>query len=227
MTPIAIFYHTLFFHGEPSVFAESSPAIVYEQMDALRSTGLLDAASEFIVGINGDQESVPFANLVIPAKATRVFHGLKSRSENLTLVKLEEWLKTHDGWYVLYFHAKGVTHTSGDYAERCVRWRRCMMNNLVINWKRCVADLSIGFESVGCHWMTGLCDGTQNIWGGNFWWATSGFLRTLPSIFERDRIKQSGIESLESRYEAEVWIGNGPRLPRVRDYHPNGIGQCP
>lgn len=60
----------------------------------------------------------------------------------------------------------------------------------------------------------------QSIWAGNFWWAKSDFLRTLPSIMNRERIKISGLGAAESRFESEVWIGNGPRLPRVRDYHP-------
>jgi hypothetical protein len=95
-----------------------------------------------------------------------------------------------------------------------------MMKNAVQNWRTCVQDLDSGLESVGSHWMTG--DQTppgQSIWAGNFGWAKSAFLATLPSIMERDRIKLSGIDSIESRYESEVWIGNGPRLPKVKDYH--------
>jgi hypothetical protein len=85
-----------------------------------------------------------------------------------------------------------------------------------------------GAESVGCHWLTGKsADHNQNLWGGNFFWAKASFLRTLPSIYERGIIKVSGIKSIESRYEAEVWIGNGARLPIVKDYHPDdAYGVC-
>ena len=102
-----------------------------------------------------------------------------------------------------------------------------MTKHLIANWRNCVTDMDQGVESVGCHWMTGLADGTQNIWAGNFWWAKASYLLTLPSIFERDRIKESGISDIESRYESEVWIGNGKRLPTVKDYHPDGLGACP
>lgn len=227
MKPIAIFYHTLFFHGVPSQFAEAGFGIVGEQMQILKSSGLLDHASHFLVGINGGEESAEFANLVIPPKAIRVMHGLASRAENLTLVELEKWVPSHPDWYVLYFHAKGVTHVPGsDYYNLCTRWRNCMTRNVIQNWQRCCMDLDAGFESVGCHWLQGVADGTQNIWAGNFWWATSNFLRTVPSIFKRDRIKQSGIAALESRYESEVWIGNG-RIPKVRDYADHGLTGCP
>jgi len=68
--------------------------------------------------------------------------------------------------------------------------------------------------------LTGQADGTQNIPAGNFLWIKSDFVATLPSMYKRDRIKLSGMTSPESRYEAEVFWGNGTRLPKVIDKHP-------
>jgi hypothetical protein len=133
---------------------------------------------------------------------------------------LEQWLPGHEDYYVLWFHSKGATHEPGHYLSD--RWRGCMQKHCVVNWRQCVADLDAGFESVGCHWMSGnKTPPGQSIWAGTFFWAKASFLLTLPSVMKRDRIKLSGLDSIESRYEAEVWIGNGPRLPRVKDYHPN------
>ncbi len=194
--------------------------VVNEQMEMLRYSGLLDMASYFLVGINGGKESADYANLLIPAKATKVLHGLQSKSENLTIVEIEKWLPRINDWNVLYFHSKGATHKNQQQIFHGDQWRNCMMRHCVLNWRKCIADLDRGFESVGCHWLTGMgSDRSQNYWGGNFWWAKSEFLKTLPSITQRARIKESGINSLESRYESEVWLGNGPRLPIVRDYH--------
>lgn len=227
MRPIAVFYHCLFCLGNPPEPLLRVVEIVRDQMQALRTTGLAEAASHILVGINGGEESECLADAILPGTAQRVMHGLKSRCENLTIVELEKWLPAHDGWDVLYFHCKGsVTQSGGpDFARR---WRDCMMNNLIGQWRKCVRDLAM-VDSVGCHWMPGMVDGTQNIWAGNFWWAKSEFLRSLPSIYQRDRITQSGIGAYESRYESEVWIGNGPRLPRVIDYHPGGPfgNSCP
>lgn len=219
MKPIAIFYHCLF-QIEDDILP-SALEIVSDQMKSLQDTGLLDAAAEMNVGVNGGDESRVFVASLLPAKAKAAYHGLQSRNENLTLVMLEEWVKSHAGWHVLYFHAKGSTHGEGDPLNVLgTNWRNCLMRGVVENWRRCVADLDAGCDSVGSHWMPGMVDGTQNIWAGNFWWATSDFLRTVPSIYLRDRIKVSGIKSLESRYESEVWLGNAPRLPKVKDYHP-------
>ena len=225
MSRIAVFFHCLFYRDNELLL--NACDIVDEQMTALRESGLLHDCSEFIVGINGGKESEDMANLLIPSKAKKIMHGLASKSENLTIVEIEKWLPSHRGWHVLYFHSKGATSV-GSEQERRKQWRLCMMNNLVLKWHRCTRDLNHGFDSVGCHWISNFMkplfdhqnQRDQAYWAGNFWWATSDFLLSLPSIHNRARIHWSGIGSIESRYEAEVWIGNGSRIPKVKDYHP-------
>lgn len=227
---IAIFYHCLFFQGYPLKATESSVQIIGEQMELIQRNGLAESAEHFCVGVNGGDESKVLASMLIPPKAQIVFHGLDSHNENSTLRSLEEWLPGHPGWAVLYFHSKGATWPYNDYMRS--RWRGCMMRNLVANWNHCIGDLRSGFDSVGCHWMVPPATPKgQHIWAGTFWWATSDYLLTLPSIMERDRIKVSGLKHADSRYESEVWIGNGPRLPRIRDYHgpnwnPSKVSTC-
>lgn len=225
MRPIAIFYHCLFtIEGKMLPLA---PQVVAEQMALAKASGLLDTAHTMFVGINSG-ESMKVAESLFPTKAQFVYHGEQCRNECRTILLLEEWLKVSPGFNVLYFHSKGATHglNDPDHVLR-MRWRHCMMRNLVRNWRQCVADLEAGYEAVGCHWMTGeKTPPGQSIFAGNFWWATSDFLRTLPSIMLRPRITESGLDSKESRYEAEVWIGNGPALPKVRDYHPGWIDTC-
>jgi hypothetical protein len=158
-----------------------------------------------------------------------VTHGLQSRAENLTIIEVEKFVKTHPDWNVLYFHCKGGSHESGtSYSDFSNRWRRCMMRRCVTEWRQAVAELDAGFEAVGCHWLTGMGhDKSQHYFAGTFWWATSNFLATVPSMYLRDRIKESGIASLESRYEAEVWIGNG-RMPKIKDLETtHGFAACP
>lgn len=217
---IAIFYHCVFRWGNPLVSSQSAKDIIYWQMRDLEASGLVGHASFMLAGIN---DTVAPA-VEFPRKFFKVFHGTQSRSENLTIVEIEKWVKAHPDYYVLYFHSKGATKPSNSPGP--TQCRLCMMRACVKNWYQCVRDLDAGSDSVGCHWLPGMADGTQNIWAGNFWWAKASYLRTLPSIFERARIKESGIGAIESRYEAEVWIGNGPRLPKVKDYHPGGRGVC-
>lgn len=220
--PIAIFYHCVF-QDSPTQVWTMAPQIINEQMGWLRDVGLLHSTTQMHCGINGGLESAAWAESILPEKSFKTLHGLQCKNELRTLRMLETWLKLNPGWNVLYFHSKGVTKPT----EMATRWRNCMMRQLVSNWRQCQEALKF-YDSVGCHWlMPPLTPPGQNIWAGNFWWATSDFLATLPKLEDTWRVKNSGIDSIESRYEAEVWIGNGSKLPRVLDMHPNGLWQCP
>ena len=228
MTPIAVFYHALFYFGSPPELRVPACAIVAEQMGQLQESGLAAAANEIVIGINGPpMESAFMADTLLPARARKIFHGPDSFSENLTIVEVENWVKTHPHWFILYFHAKGCTHPEGSpYAASVSEpWRRIMMAHLVMNWQACVRDLEAGYDIACVRWMWNMADGTQHIPAGNFLWVKSNFVASLPSIYLRDRIKLSGIAAKESRYEAEVYWGNG-RTPYVRTYQSgpgNGI----
>lgn len=230
MNPIAIFYHCLFFNWKTGELAPSAIQIIGEQMTEIEKNGLLASADYFCAGVNGGNESKVYASILIPKKADIHFHGLDSHNENSTIRDIELWLPGHPGWNVLYFHAKGATWPYDDPTRS--PWRGCMMRNVVKDWRRCIADLKAGYDSVGCHWMVPPSTPIgQHIWAGTFWWATSDYLMTLPSIIERDRIKASGLKHADSRYESEVWIGNGPKLPKIKDYHgpnwnPSKIATC-
>jgi hypothetical protein len=226
MKSIAIFYHILTHMGTPPELLPNAVNIIREQMDQMRSSGLLAAAQHFVVGLNGGVESLEITNLIIPSKAIIVTHGLQSRAENLTIIEVEKFVKTHPDWNVLYFHCKGASHDpKSDYGKFSAGWRIGMMQDLVVNWRQCVADLET-HDIVCSHWMWNLADGTQHIPAGNFLWITSNFATKLPTMYLRDRIKQDGISALSSRYEAEVAWGNGPK-PVVKSYRPNGGGGVP
>lgn len=227
---IAVFYHCLFYYDDPPDLRPMAFSIVSEQMAQLERSGLLERCDEFVVGVNGGEESKDVAHLVIPAKARLVFHGLESKAENLTIVEVEKFAPQHPEWLILYFHAKGCTHPAGSSYGEGVSWpwRRGMMSDLIDNWRTCVADLETGQWDIACsHFMWNMADGSQHIPAGNFLWVTANFVATLPSIFWRERIRTSGIAAKESRFEAEVYWGNGPRKPRVRQYRPNGGGGVP
>lgn len=229
MSKIAVFYHCLFYHGNPPELRVPACEIVAEQMSQLEESGLLDAVSEMTVGINGPvEESREAARMFLPPKSRLVFHGPNSFAENLTLVELEKWAPSHPDWLVLYIHCKAATHDpNSDYFKMATRWRRCHMHHLVTNWSQCVSDLE-RFEAVGAHWLTNQgWDRSQHYFAGNMYWVRASFFATIPSIYTRARIKESGIASAESRYEAEVILGNGPRVPVIRDYATHAIGGCP
>ena len=222
---IAIFYHCLFVLGDPPEPLPHAIAIIAEQMQALQESGLLEVASEVYVGINGAEESQCFADCILPEKAVKVYHGTQCRNELRTIMLLQHVMAGRRDWMVFYAHSKGISHSPDE--KLIYNWRNCMMYNLVTNWQICLASLLSGFDSCGCHWKTGQVDGTQSLWAGNFFWVKSEFLNTLPPIEKNRRLPiMGGIDAFASRYEAEILIGSGPRLPKVRDYHPSGPFNC-
>lgn len=223
--PIIIFYHAVF--NIDGVHLPSSRPIVHEQMKMLKERGLEDAAAEIHIGINGDKSSEVHAAGLLPEKAKVVYHGTQCRNELRTLLMVEDWCKENAGEaYILYFHSKGATHApDSDYGNNMsTPWRRRMMKHCVEDWRRCVMDLRV-FDTAGCHWLSGQgWDKSQHYYAGTMWWCRASFFRTIPSFTTRQRIKDSGIDSIESRYEVEVHLGNGPRLPLVKNYYDGGIG---
>lgn len=224
MIPIVIFYHCVFRIREQ--WLPDAIPIVREQMRALKDSGLEDAASEIYIGVNGDVPTFDEGRL-FPEKSRVMYHGLQCRNELRTLLLMEDWCRSRKGEaHVLYFHSKGATHAlDSDYAiSMATPWRRRMMKHCVGQWRMCVAHLQ-KYEAVGCHWLTGQGhDHSQHYFAGTFYWVRSSFFRTIPSITTRARIKTSGLDSAESRYEAEVHLGNGPRLPTVKNYYAGSIG---
>jgi hypothetical protein len=215
--PIAIFFHGLFYLGDRHM--PNAGCIISNQITQMVNSGLWDAASEIYVGINGGEESHAVGKAIIPAKATVMYFGLQNHSENLTIVMLHEWAMAHPGWNVLYVHSKGATHApDSDYGTRVSKpWREGMMHDLVVHWRTCVADLDT--HDIACMvwlWDQGW-DRSQHIPAGNFIWVTSDFVAKLPSMLLRERIKQDGLGAATSRFEAEVFWGNGPR-PTVKAY---------
>lgn len=212
---IAIFYHCVFSIGGKRLPAAET--VVTSQMKALQDSGLLDAASNFFIGVNGEYGTSP---VTFPEKANVFYNGSKCRTELRTLRILERWLPGHEDWLVFYFHSKGVTHKIGD--THSDPWRECMEYHLLKNWTKCVQWLQWGYTSVGCHWMEPPeTPETQYIWAGNFWWSRASYLLTLPSLLKRERVKRCGLDSVDSRYEGEVWHGNGETKPFVKDFCPN------
>lgn len=225
---IAVFYHALFTHGNPREFRPGAFCIVEEAMAAIEKTGLLAAAQEVVFCFNGPEEDRQYADLLAPVQAKVICHGPNSFAENLTIVELWKFCQAHPNWAVLYFHAKGATHDPESGYARGVStpWRQTMLSYMVGAWQNAVDDIGRGADVVCCHWLWNMADGTQHIPAGNFLWVSSNFAGSLPSFDQRDRIKSDGIAAAASRYEAEVFWGNG-RRPIVVQYLPSGGGGVP
>lgn len=124
--------------------------------------------------------------------------------EQVTLAALQSELTSSHNTAVLYAHTKGAS----DGSQINVEWRRSMTRHVVAGWRDCLQHLA-SVDAVGCHWLTSQKwpqHVTTPFFGGNFWWATPDYLRTLPPL------------AYTSRWHAEQWIGLAN--PTVHDLLP-------
>lgn len=104
---------------------------------------------------------------------------------------------------VLYIHTKGVTRNNA--ATRS--WRKYMIYFNIRKWKTCVNKLN-DFDTCGVELIHNKDKNTllttlkiryaYKFYAGNFWWANSDYLLTLPKLHEM---------KTKYRWSAERWIG--------------------
>jgi hypothetical protein len=210
MRQVAIFYHVYLGGGEIPCDHENVVGIISEQLSALHASGLMAGVEHFSIGVSGSEyDAFMVAAMAPEAHVTQNSSGL---GEVPTIQMLQAFCKSHPNWYVLYIHTKGAIYKG---FQHVVAWRKCMENCVIWRWQSCLADLESGVDSCGCHWLTPMrfpIIGNNPYWAGNFFWARSDFLNTLPPV------------NTNTRYDAEAWIGTGRRKPRVRDYAPHWPG---
>ena len=125
--------------------------------------------------------------------------------ENPTINFMKNFSEINANSYILYLHTKGVRYNPNDNKEN--DWIDYMLYFLVEQHKLCVSILDNFYEVVGCNYSYDI-DKTVDGWNtndpyklpahysGNFWWANSNYLRTLPLL---------SIENPE-RMAPEFWL---------------------
>lgn len=206
---ICVFYHCLLSAKHRVIPEDYALDMIMNQMSALMASGLSDAAAEVKIHVNGSFEETLIVQSVCPEKAQMYTNGSDCNSEIPTLIHVRQWCQANPGCAVLYHHTKGVSTP-----HMADGWRQRMETFMVWNWQNCLVQLQQGKEAVGCHWLTPEANpGTISspFFGGNFWWANSGYINRLPAL---------PVDTWENRYEAESWIGRGAPRPIVFDPSP-------
>jgi hypothetical protein len=172
--------------------------ILNEQFLKMRASGLWDRTDRIFVGLIGPQpqefESCdPKVTVAISESDYRL-------AEMATLCFLQQHCKTHH-CLVYYLHTKGVFRTGPGQEQ----WRRAMEHFIILRHRDCLAALE-SHDTCGINF--GRCDWCQ-FYGGNFWWARSEYIRTLPDIRTLEPLP-----ALEPspRHIAERWIGENPSM---------------
>lgn len=185
-----------------------SPAIFTQIVDALIDSGLYEAATEVHLVLSGDLAQGPTAHDINRLTAKILVGCLDPDSSSVgeigTLMKVRDYaLASPVVQAVCYLHTKGATNNSAIQ----VGWRTFMLDFIAYCWRH-AEDKLRSFHLWGVNWSYSTfsfddqypVDEWQRPFGhfmGNYWWARSDYLATLPAI---DQTKTS-------RYLAEAWVG--------------------
>ena len=154
-------------------------------MSKVRSSGLYDATHEIRVGVvNNVTGIIPNVRFNDP-KIVLVANGPASHYERTTLIHMRNYAETDPCCQYWYCHTKGIKYfdrPDNNHEKNCViSWINLMIHWNINHWR----DAS---EKLKSHDTYG-CDFTRDPvchYSGNFWWANSHYIRTLPRNIGED-----------------------------------------
>jgi hypothetical protein len=112
--------------------------------------------------------------------------------ENPTINFMKNFSEKNPNSYMLYIHTKGVRYNPNDNKEN--DWIDYMLYFLVEQRKICISLLDNNYDTVGCNYSNDLDKECFKYthpfppphYNGNFWWANTNYVRTLPLLSEEN-----------------------------------------
>jgi hypothetical protein len=181
--------------------------IVDDQLMKMRASGLWERTERLYVGLLGPEQDVLHVD---HPKIEVVRLGSDfNRAERPTLAMLQDLCRSRD-CLVFYVHTKGVFRTCPGQEQ----WRHAMEHFVIQRHRDCIEALR-DHDACGINWHRSWC----GMFRGNFWWATSRYVRTLPDVRRLEPLR--GLE-VEPRMVCERWIGENPAV-RVACPYDTGV----
>jgi hypothetical protein len=178
--------------------------IAEDQYKTMESSGLVEKSKKIMVTFLGkDRKEIKW--LENKSKKISVSHDTDfSHYERKCLNGLRDWSGKNKG-LVLYLHAKGVSRIK--QKKNVWGWRKLLEYYLVENHEKCIGMMD-DLDALGGN----LCavgrrqeeldrPGHRMHYSGNFWWAQSSYLRTLPKIPENIRMEKNN-----NYWMCEYWL---------------------
>lgn len=201
MKPIKVYIHAVDITGELS--------IVYQQINLLHSTGLLNQAKEIVICTQYNENNYKkLHNDLSYYKNVSFIHfddDYRNWFEYTTCLELQKQCnESKEDYNLLYIHGKGAgTRTIGNY-----HWRKYMEYFCIEKWKECVEKLEEGYDLVGAAFLN---NPPHPYMAGNFFWATSDYIKRCVQLKDPREVdfKPQFSEQPHMRFDAECWNGSG------------------
>jgi hypothetical protein len=151
-------------------------------MAEIRKNGLYDATTEIRCGIVNSNGSIIPNDRFNDPKIKIVVYGNSSEYERPTLIHMRHYSNSDPSntayWYV---HTKGLRHFGTPLERNVMDWTILLVYWNISHWRLAVNMLNY-FDTYGCN---GVGD---THYSGNFWWATSSYINTLPTSIGSDYV---------------------------------------
>lgn len=190
------FVHIALIDGWKNVFSS--------QMDKLIASGLYEKCKKITVTLVGRD----VAGVRFPWEKVEIGHRSSNVKEyEFPALRLIHALCITTDCFVLYLHSKGVSKR-GQVRQRMDDWRNYMEYFIIEKHQVCIEALRT-HDTCGVNWK----NRPYPHYSGNFWWARSDYIRTLPSV---DRLKT------RRRHQAEAWLGKNLSI-RAKNLFQSGV----
>jgi hypothetical protein len=190
--------------------AEGWQKLVKAQIHHLKASGLLDATKTLFVSciVMNDTDETDLRRLIDSDKMEIVSITRKNKLYEYPALEYVRRKCLDEDCYFYYFHTKGVTYYIDEphnrhfmkFKRNVEAWRGLMEYFLMDKWNVAVRVLNDGYDTYGCYRYPP-APAPYVMYGGNFWWAKSSYLRTLQPLFPE--------KMADDRMFAELWIYTG------------------
>lgn len=203
--------------------------IFSEILGKMDKSGMLDACDEVNLCCNGVRSTfqLHLQPLIDSHEKFKLIHvnGDASGHERPTINYLKDQADATDDeiYYVGYGHLKGVTRPDD---QKMIDWRNHSVYWSIERWKDSINKLNEGYEIASVNWM----EYPHKHFSGNFWWASSNYIRRLKRLADYDKIQMGTpsdylngviLDPGNWRFENEAWSGSGdPNLYELHKSHP-------
>jgi len=158
--------------------------ILLSKFKKLKASGLYEKTNKIYLTLFGDIEQhqeflTDLKDLYIKIEyvliANKEFDN-EADTLNFMLKKASEYSSNTP---MLYVHTKGVSHTHPILKKNINAWVRYLDLYTINKWERCIQGLEDN-DAAGPFYTGG--DGLGQHFQGNFWWANSDYIKTLPRL---------------------------------------------
>lgn len=188
-----------------------------EMLGKMHTSGLLEGADEINLCLNGVLSNMEMflVPLTQSSPKIRLRHvagdATKQEWPTVDLIRSDALADNENQHIIGYAHLKGLSRPN---TQPNTDWRYLLSYWTIERWQDSIAQIKEGYETVGINWM----DRPYPHYSGNFWWASSNYIRRLRKIQDPATIVPGTLSTFlpgvrldpgNYRYENEAWIGSG------------------